>query len=130
MFPGYRSPSGAHSGAQTLRLNPTREYRHEKRDQPPVCLRKQLFGFRPESVRRVRFANAWLHARLGHQSVALEAGKVCSHGVISQAQFCREFVHCPFSCSQEVEDFSPRAFEQPLSPAYMFHWFKDHEDPE
>src|SRR5438034_11639283 len=62
MFPGYGSPSGAHSGAQILWLNPTREYRHQQRDQSPVCLRKQLFRFRPESVRTVRCANALFHA--------------------------------------------------------------------
>src|SRR5438552_19117812 len=62
MFPGYGSPSGAHSGAQILWLNPTREYRHQQRDQSPVCLRKQLFGFGPETVRSERFANARFHA--------------------------------------------------------------------
>ena len=62
MFAGDLSASGAHSGTQISWLNLTREYRHEKRDQPPVCLRKQLFGLRPESVRYVRFANAWFHA--------------------------------------------------------------------
>src|SRR5438093_13395257 len=54
MFPGYGSRSGAHFGAQTLWRNPTREYRHQQRDQSPVCLRKQLLGFRPESIRTVR----------------------------------------------------------------------------
>ena len=55
------------------------------------------------------------------ESVALQAGKVRSHGVISQAQLCCEIVHCAFSCPQKLKDFSSRAFEQPLPPAYMFH---------
>src|SRR5205814_10705318 len=62
MFPGYGSPSGAHSGAPILWLNPTREYRHQQRDPSPVGLRKQLFGLRPESVGSVWFANARFHA--------------------------------------------------------------------
>jgi hypothetical protein len=86
-----------------------------------VCLGKHLFSFRAESVRGVRFANAGLHAGLGHKSVALEAGKVRSHGVVSQMQLLRELIHGPFLRTQEVEDFAPRGFEQPLSPAYMFH---------
>src|SRR5258708_6608449 len=62
MFLGHGSPSGTHSSAQISRLNLAREYRHKKRDHPPVCLRKQLFGFRPESIRSVGLANAWSHA--------------------------------------------------------------------
>src|SRR6266487_2844078 len=128
MLLGHGSPGGAHSGTQIPWLNLPREYRHEKRDQPPICLRKQLLRFGPDSVRSVRFANPRLESRLRHKSVAFQVGKVRSHGVISQMQFCRKFVHRPFSCSQEIEDFSPRAFEQALPPAYMFHRFKDHED--
>ena len=56
-----------------------------------------------------------------YEPVALQAGKVRSHGVISQAQRFCEIVHCPFSCAQKLEDFPSRAFEQPLPPAYMFH---------
>jgi hypothetical protein len=55
---------------------------------------------------------------------------VGSHCVISQTQLSREFVHRPVSCPQEIEDFPPRAFEQPLPPAYKFHSLKDHEDSE
>ena len=130
MLLGQGSASGAHPGAQGIWLNLPREYRHEKRDQSPVCFRKQLFGFQAQRIRSVRFANARLHACLRHESVALEAGKVRSDRVISQAQLFREFVHRPFLCPQEVEDFSSRAFEQPLPPAYMFHLLKHHEDPE
>ncbi len=62
IFAGDLSPSGAHSGAQILWLNLTREYRHDKRYQSPVCLRKQLFGFRAESICGVGFSKAGLHA--------------------------------------------------------------------
>ena len=62
MFAGDLSASGAHSGAQILWLNLTREYRHEKRDQSPICLRKQLFGFRAESICNVGFSKTGLHA--------------------------------------------------------------------
>jgi hypothetical protein len=58
---------------------------------------------------------------LRHESVALKAGKVRSHGVISQTQFFCKLVHSAFPFAQQVEDFTPRAFEQPLPPAYMFH---------
>ncbi len=58
---------------------------------------------------------------MDYESVALQAGKVRSHGVISQAQFSGEIIHCAFSCPQKVQDSSSRAFEQPLPPAYMFH---------
>src|SRR5581483_9280869 len=51
----------------------------------------------------------------------LVTGKMRSHSVISQVQLRRKFVHCSFSRSQKVENFSPGAFEQPLPPAYMFH---------
>jgi hypothetical protein len=53
-----------------------------------------------------------------------------SDSVISQTQLFREFVDRPLSRPKEVEDFSPRAFEQPLPPAYMLHSLKDHEDSE
>jgi hypothetical protein len=56
-----------------------------------------------------------------YESVALEAGKVRSHGVIGQAQLCGEIVHCTILCPQKLKDFPSRAFEQPLPPAYMFH---------
>ena len=130
MFFGYSSASGAHSCAQVSWLNLPRKYRHEKRDQSPVCLRKQMFGVRSETIRNVRFANARLQSRLDHESVALEAGKVRSHSIISEAQLFREFVDRPLSRPKEAEDFPPRAFEQPLPPAYMFHSLKDHEDSE
>ena len=62
VFAGDFSASGAHSGTQISWLNLTREYRHEKRDQSPVCLRKQLFCFRAESICGVGFSKAGLHA--------------------------------------------------------------------
>ena len=89
-----------------------------------------MFGFRAKSICGVRFANTRLQSRLDHESVALEAGKVRSHSIISEAQLFREFVDCPLSRPKEVEDFPPRAFEQPRPPAYMFHSLKDHEDSE
>jgi len=89
-----------------------------------------MFDFRAKSISRVRFANARLQSRLDHESVALEVGKVRSHSIISEAQLFRKFVDRPLSRRKEVEDFSPRAFEQPLPPAYMFHSLKDHEDSE
>ena len=49
-----------------------------------------------------------------------------SHGVVGQVQGISEIVYCAFPCSQKLEDFSSRAFEQPLAPAYMFHRIKDH----
>src|SRR5437588_696456 len=55
------------------------------------------------------------------RSVTLQAGKVRSHGVISQAQGPGKIVHCAFSCAQKLKDFPSRAFEQPPPPAYMFH---------
>ena len=89
-----------------------------------------MFGFRAKSIRGVRFANARLQSRLDHESVALEVGKVRSDSIISKAQLFREFVDRPLSCPKEVDDFPPRAFEQPLPPAYMFHSLKDYEDSE
>ena len=89
-----------------------------------------MFGFRAKSICGVRFANARFQSRLDHESVALEAGKVRSHSIISEAQLSREFVDCPLSRPKEVEDFPSRAFEQPRPPAYMFHSLKDHEDSE
>src|SRR5882724_13299383 len=130
MFAGDLSASGAHSGTQVSWLNLTREYRHEERDQSPVCLRKQLFGFRAESICGVGFSKARLHAGMDYKSVALQAGEVRPHRVVGKTQLFCEFVHRPLSCPQEVEDFPPRAFEQPLPPAYMFHSPKDHEDSE
>src|SRR5436190_13053722 len=62
MFVGYSSASGVHSCAQVSWLNLPRKYRHEKRDQSPVCLRKQVFRVRSETIRCVRFPNATLHA--------------------------------------------------------------------
>ena len=84
MFVGDLSTSDAHSGPQISWLNLTREYRHEKRDESTVCLRKQLFGLRAESICGVGFSKAGLHARMNYEPVALQAGKVRSHGVISQ----------------------------------------------
>src|SRR5215469_3676975 len=46
VFMGHGSASGPHSGTQILRLNLTGEYGHQKRDKPPICLRKKVFGFR------------------------------------------------------------------------------------
>src|SRR5205814_7920930 len=115
------SASGAHAGAQISRLNLTREYRHQKRDQSPVGFRKKLFGFRAESISGVGFSKARLHARMDYESVTLQTGKVRPHGVISQAQGPGKIVHCAFSCAQKLKDFPSRAFEQPLPPAYMFH---------
>ena len=63
---------------------------------------------------------------MDYESVALQAGKVRSHGVISQAQGLSEIVHCAFSRPQKLKDFPSRAFEQALPPAYMFHQIKDH----
>src|SRR5262245_45425792 len=128
MFPRHGPPSSAHSGAQVSRLNLPGEYRHEKRDQSPVCFRKELFSFRTKSVRGVRFANAAFEPGLCHESVALKAGKVRPHSVISQIQFFSELVYSAFSCAQKLEDFPSGAFEQPLPPAYMFHYTKDHGD--
>src|SRR5215831_2457845 len=62
MFLSHFSAGGPHSGAQISWLNLAGEYRHQQRDQPPICLRKKVFGFRPKSIRGVRFADAWLHA--------------------------------------------------------------------
>jgi len=63
---------------------------------------------------------------MDYESVTLQAGKVRSHGVISQAQLFSEIVHCAFSCTEKLEDLSSRAFEQPFPPAYMFHQIEDH----
>jgi hypothetical protein len=71
-------------------------------------------------------ANARPEAGLRYQPVSLEAGKVRSHGVISQVQFFRELVNSAFSGAQKVEDFTPGAFEQPFPPAYIFHYTKHH----
>jgi hypothetical protein len=89
-----------------------------------------MFGFRAKSICGVRFANARLQSRLDHESVALEAGKVRSHSIIGEAQIFREFVDRPLARPKEVEDFTPRAFEQPRPPAYIFHSIKDYEDSE
>src|SRR5215208_2415992 len=62
MFAGDLSASGSHSGAQISWLNLTREYRHEKRDQSSVCFRKQLFGFRAQSICGMGFSKARLCA--------------------------------------------------------------------
>src|SRR4029077_13460334 len=62
MFVCHGSTSGPHSSAQISWLNLAREYRHQKGNQSSVCLRKKLFGFRAESIRSVRFADAGLHA--------------------------------------------------------------------
>ncbi len=126
MFLSHFSAGNTHSGAQIPGLHLTREYRHEKRDQSPVGFGKDLFRFRAESIRGVGFANARPEAGLRHEPVSLKTGKVCSHSVISQVQFVRELVHRAFSSAQKVEDFAPGAFEQPLPPAYMFHYIKDH----
>jgi hypothetical protein len=40
-----------------------------------------------------------------------QAGKVRSHSVVGQAQLFCQFVYRPVSCSQEIQDFSSRAFE-------------------
>ena len=40
MFLRHFSACGAHSGAEISWINLSGEYRHEKRDQSPVCLRK------------------------------------------------------------------------------------------
>jgi hypothetical protein len=81
------------------------KHRHEKRDQPPVRFRKNLLGFRPENVRSVWFANSRPHAGLDHESVALEAGKVRSHRIISQVQLVREFVHGALSSRRSSRIF-------------------------
>jgi len=130
MFAGDLSASGAHSGTQISWLNLTREYRHQKRDQSPVCLRKQLFGFRAESICGVGFSKAGLHACMDYEPVALQAGKVRAHSVVGQVQLFCEFVYRPISCPQKVQDSPSRTFEQPLPPAYMFHLVKDHGNPE
>lgn len=111
MFPGDGSASGAHSGPQLSRLNLSGEYRHEKRDQSAVCFWKEVFRFRTESIRGVRFTNAGLGARLDYEVVAFETGQVRAHGVVCEAQLFRELVHRPVLCEQEVEDFATRAFE-------------------
>src|SRR6516225_6074253 len=61
MFAGHGSAGGPHSSAQISWFYLAREYRHQKRDQFPVCLRKKVFGLRAKSIRGVRFANAGLH---------------------------------------------------------------------
>jgi hypothetical protein len=58
---------------------------------------------------------------MDYEPVALQAGKMRSHGVVGQAQLLSEIVHGASSCPQELKDFPARAFEQPLPPAYMFH---------
>src|SRR4029077_1322501 len=62
MFVCHGSTRCPHSSAQISWLNLAREYRHQKGNQSSVCLRKKLFGFRAESIRSVRFADAGLHA--------------------------------------------------------------------
>src|SRR5262249_43506 len=126
MVMGYGSASGAHSGAQSSWLKLSGEQRHEKRDQTAVCFRKNLFGFRPENIRRVWFANSRSHARVDHKSVTLKAGKMSAHRVIRQVQRFGEFVHSGLSSQKELKDFPPCTFEEAVSPAYMFHQLKDH----
>src|SRR5439155_1662973 len=46
-----------------------------------------MFGFRAKSTCGVRFANARLQSRLDHESVALEAGKVCAFGPETNARY-------------------------------------------
>jgi len=127
IFLGYSSSGQSHSSAQPPGFHLTREYRHEERDQSSIGFGEKVFGFGPKSISRMRFSNARLESGLRHQPVAFKAGKVRSHGVISKVQFFCEFVHCAFSCAQEVEDFPSRAFEQPLPPAYIFHYIKDYD---
>lgn len=62
MFVGHGLARGTHSSAQISWFDLTREYRHEKGDQWPVCLRKQLFGLWAESICGVGFSKAGLHA--------------------------------------------------------------------
>src|ERR1700756_1159959 len=62
MFMGHDSASGPHSGAQISWLYLAGKYRHQKRDQSPVCFREKVLGFRAKSIRGVRFADARLHA--------------------------------------------------------------------
>ena len=62
MFIGHGLSSRTHSGAQISGFDLPREYRHEKRDQSPVRLRKQLFRFRAEGICGVGFAKSALHA--------------------------------------------------------------------
>jgi hypothetical protein len=111
MFMGNASAHGPHSGAQIAPLNLTREYRHQKRNQSPICLGEKVFSFGAKSIGGVRFADAGPHACLRDESVTLEAGKVCPHGVISQVQRLSEIIHRAFSCPQKLEDFPSRAFE-------------------
>ena len=126
IFLGYSSSGQSHSSAQPPGFHMTREYRHEERDQSSIGFGKKVFGFRAKSISRMRFSNARLQPGLRHQPVSFKAGKVRSHGVISKVQFFCELVHGAFSCVQKVEDFPSRAFEQPLPPAYIFHYIKDH----
>src|SRR5262245_14275988 len=111
MFMRNASACGPHSGAQISRINLAKEYRHQKRDQTPIRLGEKVFSFRAKSIGGVRFADAGPHACLRDESVTLEAGKVCPHGVISQAQRLGEIIHCAFSCPQKLKDFPSRAFE-------------------
>src|SRR5204862_1230472 len=57
------SASGAHAGAQISRLNLTREYRHQKRDQSPVSFRNKLLDFRVGSICGVGFTEGRFHVR-------------------------------------------------------------------
>ena len=61
---------------------------------------------------------------MDYELVALQAGKMRSHGVVGQAQLFCEFVYRPISCTQKIQDSSSRTFEQPLPPTYMFHYVK------
>src|SRR5215471_3452217 len=56
MFLGHTSSSCPHSGTQSSRFYLAGEYRHQKRHKSPVRFRKEMFGFRTESIRDVRFA--------------------------------------------------------------------------
>jgi hypothetical protein len=126
IFLGYSSSGESHSSAQSSGFHLTREYRHEERDQSPIGFGKKVFGFRAKRISRMRFSDAGLEPGFRHQPVAFKAGKVRSHGIISKVQFFCELVHGALSCAQKVEDFPSRAFEQPLPPAYIFHYTKDY----
>src|SRR5215471_18249353 len=62
MFMGHGSARGPHSCTQITWFNLAGEYGHQKRDQPPICLRKKVFGFRAKNICAVRFADTGLHA--------------------------------------------------------------------
>jgi hypothetical protein len=58
---------------------------------------------------------------LGHEPVALKAGQMRAHCIISQVQRVGEFIHCAFPSSKDFEDFPAGTFEQAVTPAYIFH---------